>query len=130
MRALNIEDSIADLRFDKVILATDADVDGLHIRNLLFTFFLHYFEPLVKLGHVYILETPIFRVRNKRKHIYCYSDERKDAAIRKLQGKGKQKKLLKQPALKVSARYHRRNLNSLLALIFCLDRSGIDSVCE
>ena len=65
MQALDIEDSIDDLRFDKVILATDADVDGLHIRNLLLTFFLHYFEPLIKLGQVYILETPIFRVRNK-----------------------------------------------------------------
>jgi len=69
MRGLNIEDSIADLRFDKVILATDADVDGLHIRNLLLTFFLFYFEPLVKMGHVYILETPIFRVRNKKETI-------------------------------------------------------------
>ncbi len=65
MRALNIEESVGGLRFDKVILATDADVDGLHISNLLLTFFLHYFEPLVKRGHVYILETPIFRVRTK-----------------------------------------------------------------
>ena len=84
MRGLNIEDSIADLRFDKVILATDADVDGLHIRNLLLTFFLHYFEPLIKLGHVYILETPIFRVRNKKKTMYCYSDSEKETAIREL----------------------------------------------
>lgn len=92
MRALNIEESITDLRFDKVILATDADVDGLHIRNLLLTFFLHYFEPLVKLGHVYILETPIFRVRTKRETMYCYSEKEKEAATRKLQGKGKVKK--------------------------------------
>lgn len=92
MRALNIEESITDLRFDKVILATDADVDGLHIRNLLLTFFLHYFEPLVKLGHVYILETPIFRVRNKRETHYCYTEKEKDQATRKLQGKGKVKK--------------------------------------
>lgn len=89
MRALNIEDSISDLRFDKVILATDADVDGLHIRNLLLTFFLHYFEPLVKLGYVYILETPIFRVRNKKETIYCYSEKEKDDATKKLRGRGK-----------------------------------------
>ncbi len=88
MRALNIEESISDLRFDKVILATDADVDGLHIRNLLLTFFLHYFEPLVKLEHVYILETPIFRVRNKKETIYCYSEKERQAAEKKLAGKG------------------------------------------
>jgi len=88
MQALNIEESISGLRFDKIILATDADVDGLHIRNLLLTFFLHYFEPLVKLGHVHILETPIFRVRNKQETIYCYSEQEKIAATRKLQGKG------------------------------------------
>lgn len=86
MRALDIEESIADLRYDKVILATDADVDGLHIRNLLLTFFLHYFEPLVKLGHVYILETPLFRVRNRQETHYCYSEREKQAAVRKLQG--------------------------------------------
>ena len=91
MRGLNIEDSIADLRFDKVILATDADVDGLHIRNLLLTFFLHYFEPLIKLGHMYILETPIFRARNKKKTIYCYSDAEKNAAIGELKGRASAK---------------------------------------
>ncbi|SDP17041.1 DNA topoisomerase IV subunit B [Desulforhopalus singaporensis] len=91
MRALDIEESISDLRYDKVILATDADVDGLHIRNLLLTFFLHYFEPLVKLGHVHILETPIFRVRNKKETIYCYSDKEKVSATKKLQGSGRQK---------------------------------------
>ena len=91
MRALDIEDSIAALRFDKVILATDADVDGLHIRNLLLTFFLHYFEPLVKLGHIHILETPLFRVRNKEETIYCYSEQEKVAATKKLQGGGKRK---------------------------------------
>jgi DNA gyrase/topoisomerase IV subunit B len=89
MRALDIEDSIANLRFDRVILATDADVDGLHIRNLLLTFFLHYFEPLVKLGHVYILETPIYRVRNKQETIYCYSEKEKESATLKLKGNGK-----------------------------------------
>jgi len=92
MRSLNIEESITDLRFDKVILATDADVDGLHIRNLLLTFFLHYFEPLVKLGHVYILETPIFRVRTRTETKYCYNDKEREAAIKMLQGKGKKKK--------------------------------------
>jgi len=91
MRALNVENSIADLRFDKVILATDADVDGLHIRNLLLTFFLHYFEPLIKLGHVYILETPIFRVRNTKKTTYCYSDKEKTEAIHTLKGRASAK---------------------------------------
>jgi len=89
MQALNIEDSITNLRFDKVILATDADVDGLHIRNLLLTFFLHYFETLVKMEHVYILETPIFRVRNKEKTFYCYSDQDMEEAITALKGKSK-----------------------------------------
>jgi DNA gyrase/topoisomerase IV subunit B len=92
MQALNIEESVGHLRYDKVIMATDADVDGLHIRNLLLTFFLHYFEPLVKLGHVYILETPIFRVRNKEETIYCYSDLEKEKAISKLAGRSKVKK--------------------------------------
>lgn len=81
MQSLNVEESVAGLRFDRVILATDADVDGLHIRNLLLTFFLHYFEPLIKLGHVYILETPIFRARNKQQTVYCYSEREKDEAV-------------------------------------------------
>jgi DNA gyrase/topoisomerase IV subunit B len=88
MRALDIEESISNLRYDQVILATDADVDGLHIRNLLLTFFLHYFEPLVKLGYVYILETPIFRVRNQQQTIYCYSEKEKIEATRTLKGQG------------------------------------------
>ena len=92
MRTLNIEDGVGHLRFDKIILATDADVDGLHIRNLLLTFFLHYFEPLVKMGHIYILETPIYRVRNKKDTFYCYSDKEKEKFTRKLQGRGKIKK--------------------------------------
>jgi DNA gyrase/topoisomerase IV subunit B len=91
MRALNIEDSIGSLRYDKVIMATDADVDGLHIRNLLLTFFLHYFEALVKRGHVYILETPIFRVRNKQETVYCYSEREKMVAEKKLAGRGGKK---------------------------------------
>ncbi len=88
MRALNIEESVGGLRYDKVILATDADVDGLHIRNLLLTFFLHYFESLVKRGHVYILETPIFRVRNKNETAYCYSEKEKISAEKRLAGRG------------------------------------------
>ena len=81
MRSLGIEESIDGLRYNKVILATDADVDGMHIRNLLLTFFLHFFEPLVAKGHVYILETPLFRVRNKKTTRYCYSDKERDEAV-------------------------------------------------
>ncbi len=81
MSALNIEDELDNLRYNKVILATDADVDGMHIRNLLVTFFLTYFEGLVIDGHLYILQTPLFKVRNKEKTIYCYSIEEKEAAV-------------------------------------------------
>jgi topoisomerase IV subunit B len=77
MSALNIEESLSDLRYNKVILATDADVDGMHIRNLLITFFLTYFEGLVLDGHLHILETPLFKVRNREKTIFCYSEEEK-----------------------------------------------------
>lgn len=84
MSALNIEDDVAQLRYNKVILATDADVDGMHIRNLLITFFLTYFEGLVLNGHLYILETPLFKVRNKEKTLYCYSEEERDKAIKEL----------------------------------------------
>lgn len=84
MSALNIEEDIDNLRYGKVVLATDADVDGMHIRNLLITFFLTYFEGLVLNGHLYILETPIFKVRNKDETIYCYSDDEKAAAVKKL----------------------------------------------
>lgn len=87
MRALNVEESISDLRYDKIIFATDADVDGLHIRNLLLTFFLHYFEQLVRDGFIYILETPIFRVRNKQETRYCYSEREKNDSIKALKGK-------------------------------------------
>ena len=82
--ALNIEDGLEGLRYNKVIIATDADVDGMHIRLLLMTFFLQFFPDLVKAGHVFILETPLFRVRNKKETIYCYSDEERQAAVRKL----------------------------------------------
>ena len=88
-KALGVEESINDLRYNKVIIATDADVDGFHIRNLLLTFFLHYFEGLVLNGHVYILETPLFRVRNLKVTQYCYSDREKEKAIEKLKN-GKQ----------------------------------------
>ena len=81
MKTLGIEDSVDDLRYEKVILATDADVDGLHIRNLLITFFLQYFETLVQRGHLFILETPLFRVRNQKTTKYCYNESEKDSAI-------------------------------------------------
>lgn len=87
MSALNIEEDLSNLRYNKVILATDADVDGMHIRNLLITFFLTYFEGLVLNGHLQILETPLFKVRNKEKTIYCYSEEER-ASAEKLLGKG------------------------------------------
>jgi DNA gyrase subunit B/topoisomerase-4 subunit B len=86
MRTLNIEDSPERLRYNKVILATDADVDGLHIRNLLLTFFLRFFEPVVHDGHVYILETPLFRVRNSKETVYCHSEADRDAAVKELRG--------------------------------------------
>ncbi len=85
--ALNIEESLEDLRYNKVIIATDADVDGMHIRLLLITFFLQFFPELIKKGHVYILQTPLFRVRNKQKTYYCYSDQERLQAIKKLKGK-------------------------------------------
>ena len=87
MKALNIEENLENLRYYKVILATDADVDGLHIRNLMLTFFLRFFEPLILRGHVYILETPLFRVRNKKETRYCYSEQQQESAMRAL-GKG------------------------------------------
>src|SRR5688572_10875449 len=84
MRALDIEDNIEHLRYDKVILATDADVDGLHIRNLLITYFFRFFDQLVHDGHLFVLETPLFRVRNKEETIYCYSELERDQAAKKL----------------------------------------------
>jgi topoisomerase-4 subunit B len=85
--ALNIEEGLDDLRYNKVIVATDADVDGMHIRLLLLTFFLQFFPELVKKGHLYILQTPLFRVRNKRKTYYCYSEEERLDAIKKIGNK-------------------------------------------
>jgi topoisomerase IV subunit B len=85
--ALNIEEGIDDLRYNQIVIATDADVDGMHIRLLIMTFFLQFFPDLVKNGHLYILETPLFRVRNKQKTIYCYSENEKQNAISELKGK-------------------------------------------
>jgi len=82
--ALNIEDGIEHLRYNNIVIATDADVDGMHIRLLLMTFFLQFFPDLVKNGHVYILQTPLFRVRNKKETIYCYSEQERKNAIEKL----------------------------------------------
>ncbi|MBI3880215.1 MAG: ATP-binding protein [Verrucomicrobia bacterium] len=84
MCALDIEDNIEKLRYEKVILATDADVDGMHIRNLMITYFFKFFEQLAHDGHLYVLETPLFRVRNKQETIYCYSEAERDAAAVKL----------------------------------------------
>jgi topoisomerase IV subunit B len=84
MRSLDIEDNIDHLRYEKVVLATDADVDGLHIRNLLITYFFRFFEALVRDGHLYVLETPLFRVRNKVQNIYCYSEAERDTAAARL----------------------------------------------
>ncbi len=85
--ALQIEDTLDDLRYNRVVVATDADVDGMHIRLLLLTFFLQFFPDLVRSGHLYILETPLFRVRDKKNTFYCYSETEKQAAIKKLRGK-------------------------------------------
>jgi topoisomerase-4 subunit B len=82
--ALNIEEGIEGLRYNRIVIATDADVDGMHIRLLILTFFLQFFPDLVKKGHIYILETPLFRVRNKKETIYCYTDEERQQAISKL----------------------------------------------
>jgi topoisomerase-4 subunit B len=83
---LALEEGTEHLRYNNIIIATDADVDGMHIRLLLMTFFLQFFPELIKEGHVYILQTPLFRVRNKKETIYCYSEEEKMAAVKKLKG--------------------------------------------
>jgi topoisomerase-4 subunit B len=85
--ALNIEESLENLRYNNIVIATDADVDGMHIRLLLITFFLQFFPEVIKEGHLFILETPLFRVRNKKETIYCYSEEEKIQALQKLSGK-------------------------------------------
>ena len=85
--ALNIEESLADLRYNNIVIATDADVDGMHIRLLLITFFLQFFPELIKEGHLYILQTPLFRVRDKQQTFYCYSEQERIDAIEKLRAK-------------------------------------------
>ena len=85
--ALNIEEGTEDLRYNNIVIATDADVDGMHIRLLLLTFFLQFFPEVIKEGHLYILETPLFRVRNKKETIYCYTEEERITAIDKLKPK-------------------------------------------
>lgn len=85
--ALNIEEGLEGLRYNRIVIATDADVDGMHIRLLMMTFFLQFFPDLVKNGHLYILDTPLFRVRNKQKTIYCYSDEERQVAIQEIGSK-------------------------------------------
>ena len=85
--ALDIEDSIENLRYNRIVIATDADVDGMHIRLLLMTFYLQFFPDVVKNGHLFILQTPLFRVRNKKETIYCYNDIERQQAIAKLGAK-------------------------------------------
>ncbi len=84
MQALGIEETVNNLRYNRVVLATDADVDGMHIRNLLITYFLRFFQPLVSDGHLYILETPLFRVRNKKETRYCYTEEERQLALKEI----------------------------------------------
>ncbi|RLW68307.1 MAG: hypothetical protein B6D68_03905 [spirochete symbiont of Stewartia floridana] len=86
MMALGIENDVDNLRYERIVVATDADTDGFHIRNLILTFFLNYFEDLVTRGHIYILETPLFRVRNKKETRYCYSARERDEAMKSLRG--------------------------------------------
>jgi topoisomerase-4 subunit B len=85
--ALNIEDGIENLRYNNIVIATDADVDGMHIRLLLITFFLQFFPEVIKEGHLYILDTPLFRVRDKKETFYCYSEQERKDAIASLKGK-------------------------------------------
>ncbi|MBW1636278.1 MAG: type IIA DNA topoisomerase subunit B, partial [Deltaproteobacteria bacterium] len=130
MRSLDIEDSIGNLRYDKVILATDADVDGLHIRNLLLTFFLHYFEPLVKLEYIYILETPIFRVRTKAETIYCYSEKEKKQATRKLEGRSKKKRIVETTRFKGLGEISPKEFKQFIGPDIRLKRVTLDSLSE
>ena len=81
--ALNIEEDVDNLRYEKVIVATDADVDGMHIRLLITTFFLQFFPEVIRRGHLYVLQTPLFRVRNKKETFYCYSEEERQEAVKK-----------------------------------------------
>jgi DNA gyrase/topoisomerase IV subunit B len=130
MRALDIEDSVGNLRFDRIIIATDADVDGLHIRNLILTFFLHYFESLVKRGHIYLLETPIFRVRTKEETIYCYSEKEKGAAERKLGGSGKNRRQVEITRFKGLGEISPREFKQFIGLDMRLKQVNIDTLSE
>ncbi len=130
MRALDIEESIGRLRFDKIIIATDADVDGLHIRNLVLTFFLHYFESLVKRGHVYILETPIFRVRNKEETIYCYHDRERSEAEKKLAGRGKVRRPVEVTRFKGLGEISPREFKQFIGPQMRLKQVDIDTLSE
>jgi len=130
MQALNIEESVGGLRFDKVILATDADVDGLHIRNLILTFFLHYFESLVKRGHIYILETPIFRVRDKDETVYCYSEEEKKKAEKRLAGSGKVKKRVEITRFKGLGEISPKEFKQFIGDTMRLQQVQIDTLSE
>ena len=87
INALGLEEDIDDLRYNKIIIATDADDDGMHIRMLVLTFFMKYHPDLIRRGHLYILQTPLFRVKNKNEVIYCYNQDEKEKAIQKLKGK-------------------------------------------
>lgn len=82
--ACNFEEGLENLRYNKIVIATDADVDGMHIRLLLLTFFLQFYPEVVRAGHLHVLQTPLFRVRNKKETIYCYSEEEKEKALKKL----------------------------------------------
>ncbi|GAB4341744.1 MAG: DNA topoisomerase IV subunit B [Desulfobulbaceae bacterium] len=130
MQALDIEESVGTLRYDRIILATDADVDGLHIRNLLLTFFLHYFEPLIKLGYVYILETPIFRVRNNQETRYCYSEKEKEQAVRQLRGRGKTARRVEVTRFKGLGEISPREFKQFIGDDMRLRQVTIDSLSE
>ena len=130
MRALDIEDSVGNLRFDRIIIATDADVDGLHIRNLILTFFLHYFESIVKRGHIYLLETPIFRVRTKEETIYCYSDKEKSVAERKLGGSGKSRRQVEITRFKGLGEISPREFKQFIGADMRLKQVNIDILSE
>jgi topoisomerase-4 subunit B len=129
MRALGIEDGVEGLRYNKVVIATDADVDGMHIRNLLLTYFLRYFEELVVKGHLYILETPLFRVRNKQETRYCYSDAERESAeaelrsaeITRFKGLGEISPGEFARFIGEGSRVVPVNVNSLSEVSYCLD---------
>ncbi len=130
MRALDIEDSVGRLRFDKIIIATDADVDGLHIRNLILTFFLHYFESLVKRGHIYILETPIFRVRNKEETVYCYSERERQEAEKRLAGRAKVRRPVEITRFKGLGEISPREFKQFIGADMRLKQVNIDTLSE